>query len=329
MDKHPIRIVARRTGLSPDVLRAWEKRYGAVQPERQANRRLYSDADVERLLLLRKATLAGRSIGQLAHLSTAQLQDLVAADEAAVAVAPVATSATAPVSRAAAEPGADAEAASCLEVCVAAARALDGRSLEDALSRSLVDLSPVAAVEKVVVPLMTSVGEMWRDGTLRVAHEHVVSAVVRTFLGGSARGGAEADSAARIVVGTPAGQLHELGALTVAGSAAAEGWLVTYLGPNVPSAEIAAAADAIGARVMALSVTYPVDDPHLVHELRLLRELTGDGEVILVGGSGAGGYADVLREIGAVQLQNLASLRVLLERLRLESPPGGRLSPPD
>lgn len=81
---HPIRVAARRTGLSPHVIRAWEKRYGAVTPHRtETNRRVYSQEDVQRLSLLRRSTLLGRSIGQIAKLSTEELRRLVAEDEAA------------------------------------------------------------------------------------------------------------------------------------------------------------------------------------------------------------------------------------------------------
>src|SRR5918999_1092269 len=75
---HPIGVVTRRTGLSPDLLRAWEKRYDVVKPARSGGgRRLYSDADIERLRLLYRATLAGRGIGQVATLSTPALAALV------------------------------------------------------------------------------------------------------------------------------------------------------------------------------------------------------------------------------------------------------------
>ena len=81
---HPIRVVARRTGLTPHVIRAWEKRYGAVTPHRtETNRRLYSQEDVERLTLLRRSTLLGRSIGQIAKMSTEELRRLVGEDETA------------------------------------------------------------------------------------------------------------------------------------------------------------------------------------------------------------------------------------------------------
>ena len=65
---HPIGVVAERTGLSLDVLRVWERRYGVVQPTRdEGGRRLYSDADIERLRLLAEATSGGRAIRQVAY----------------------------------------------------------------------------------------------------------------------------------------------------------------------------------------------------------------------------------------------------------------------
>ncbi|NIU10060.1 MAG: MerR family transcriptional regulator, partial [Phycisphaerae bacterium] len=83
--QHPIQVVSRRTGLTSDVIRAWERRYNAIKPIRAPNsRRLYSDNDVEKLILLRHATLAGRRIGDVATLSIKQLRKLVDADESAV-----------------------------------------------------------------------------------------------------------------------------------------------------------------------------------------------------------------------------------------------------
>ena len=66
---HPIEVVAKRTGLTAHTIRAWEKRYGAVVPQRTpTNRRLYTSENIDRLLLLRRATILGRSIGQLGQL---------------------------------------------------------------------------------------------------------------------------------------------------------------------------------------------------------------------------------------------------------------------
>src|SRR5512132_1147185 len=82
--RHPIAVVAERTGLSQDVLRVWERRYGVVTPTRgPGGQRLYTDADVERLALLNAATRAGRGIGQVAGLTTDAIASLVDEDIAA------------------------------------------------------------------------------------------------------------------------------------------------------------------------------------------------------------------------------------------------------
>src|SRR5512143_21813 len=79
---HPIQVVARRTGLSPDVIRAWERRYHAVAPQRSTTaRRLYSNEDIARLQCLRQATQSGRRIGDVARLSLPELQALLQQDQ--------------------------------------------------------------------------------------------------------------------------------------------------------------------------------------------------------------------------------------------------------
>src|SRR5688500_6713530 len=124
--RHPIGVVAERTGLSPDLLRVWELRYRAVEPSRAADgQRLYSDDDVERLRLLRLGTLAGRSIRQVAQLPTEALTQLVREDEAARQRAARREERALPASV-----GEDVERA------LALARAVDAPGLESLLRRS-------------------------------------------------------------------------------------------------------------------------------------------------------------------------------------------------
>ena len=304
---HPIKVVVRRTGLSPHVIRVWEKRYQAVEPMRtETNRRRYSDADIERLLLLQRATQTGRSIGQIAHLTTERLRDLVREDEAASQPSELAAvaSESAEVS------------GSHLENCLEAIRQLDSAALEHALMQARVALSQPLFIERLVVPLMETVGELWRNGSLRIVHEHLASTVVRTLLGGLSTSATLSALAPKIVVTTPTGQLHEIGALIVASTAESDGWHVIYLGVNLPAEEIAAAVQYHGAKVVALSVVYPADDPRVADELlRLRRYLSHDIE-ILVGGRGSHGYQAVLNTIEATQIHDLATLRNHLETLR-------------
>ena len=303
--KHPIQVVARRTGLTADLLRVWEKRYEAVSPGRSAtSRRLYSDADVHRLLLLRRATLGGRRIGQVAGLSTEELEVLVATDEAAAAAAPrVPGSSRARASR-------DSHLAACLD----AVKNLDGDGLEAALSGAAVALGTPELTRRVLVPLMQTLGDDWRDGKLRVFEEHLASSMVRSVLGSLRVAQTPEPGAPELIVTTPSGQVHEIGALMAASMAESQGWKVTYLGPNLPAEEIVAAAERRGARAVALSVVFPADDARLYDELRRLRRLLPDRVPILVGGRASDGLDRVVPEIRVVN--DLSTLLDTLEELR-------------
>jgi methanogenic corrinoid protein MtbC1 len=303
--KHPIQVVARRTGLTADLLRVWEKRYEAVSPGRSAtSRRLYSDADVHRLLLLRRATLGGRRIGQVAGLSTEELEALVATDEAAAAAAPRGTG------RSRTRTPRDSHLAACLD----AVKNLDGDGLEAALSGAAVALGTPELTRRVLVPLMQTLGDDWRDGKVRVFEEHLATSMVRSVLGALRVAQNPEPGAPELIVTTPSGQVHEIGALMAATMAASQGWKVTYLGPNLPAEEIVAAAERRGARAVALSIIFPADDARLYDELRRLRRLLPARIPILVGGRSSDGLDRVVPEIRLVD--DLSTLLDTLEELR-------------
>jgi MerR family transcriptional regulator, light-induced transcriptional regulator len=309
--RHPIGVVARRTGLKPDLIRAWERRYGAVAPGRsETRRRFYSDEDIERLLLLRRVVHTGRGISQVAGLSNGELEALIETE-------PAPPAGYAPASPApAGSDNLDEVAEAFLGRCLAAAQRLDVREMEMELDRASVLFSRTHLIERVLVPLMRRIGDLWHQGALRPIHEHMASSVVRSFLGGMSGAYHPEVSAPHLVVTTPARQRHELGALLAAATAAGEGWQVTYLGPDLPPEEIAAAALQKGARAVALGITYPPDDPTLIDDLRRLRRLLGSHTILIVGGRACPAYQAVLQEIGAIHVDDLAGLRRVLDELR-------------
>ncbi len=305
--RHPIQVVARRTGLTPDVIRIWERRYHAVDPERASNRRrLYTDEDVERLTLLHRAIRSGRRIGDVANLPIAELAELVAADEQAAADAPVAR----------ADAASEGDAAAYLEASLAAVARLDAVALERTLTRARLDLSTPLLIDTVLMPLLQEVGERWAEGGLRIYHEHLATSLVKSLLENLRPAHGQLGSGPDLLVTTPAGQLHELGALMAGVIAATEGWRVTYLGPNLPAEEIAAAAGQRRAAAVALSVVYPPDDPHLGDELRRLRQLLPSDVPIVVGGAAAPAYHAPLARIGAHEIQDFRRLRADLAEIR-------------
>jgi MerR family transcriptional regulator, light-induced transcriptional regulator len=311
---HAIQAVVRRTGLSAHVIRIWEKRYGAVKPHRtETNRRLYSDEQIERLILLREITRTGESIGQMARLPTEKLRALTRHSAAANGVQ------SAPAARASRDPS-----SLLLEESLAAVRGLDSRALEETLKKGALELGSQGLLQRLIAPLAQKIGELWRDGAITAAHEHFASAVIRIFLGHATKPFAGTDHAPVLLVGTPAGQIHELGALLAGAAAANLGWNVTYLGASLPAAEIASAARQSRARAVALSIVYPEDDPRLEGELLRLRELIDPGVPILVGGRAMLAYADALDAIAAVQMKDLPSLCATLDGLRTPARKGKR-----
>lgn len=285
---YPIRLVSRRTGLSAHVIRAWEKRYGAVDPNRSGtNRRLYTEEDVERLMLLKRATDLGHSISQIARLPTDQLRALLPA---------LLPTAQGPAQSAPLE-----QPEVLLKDCLEALEMFDSQGLDNVLARASVALSQPVLIESLLVPFLERVGELWRSGHLRVSHEHLATASVRTLLGALRESFQVPAGAPTLIATTPVGQFHELGALIVSLVGAAQGWRTVYLGCNTPAAEIAAAAARSRARLVALSINYPPDDPALDKELRLLRKHLSNEISILAGGRSASAYRHTLEEIGAIE----------------------------
>ena len=148
--------------------------------------------------------------------------------------------------------------------------------------------------------------------------------MIRTFLGHAAKPYAGTASSPVLLVATPAGQIHELGALIVGAAAANLGWHVTYLGTSLPAAEIAGAARQNQAKAVALSVVYPEDDPLLEGELIRLHESMPANVTLLVGGRAMPAYREVLEKIGALQINDLPHLFSTLESLRKPSNKGKR-----
>lgn len=294
---HSVRVVARRTGLTPDLLRAWEKRYRVVEPMRTAGgQRNYTDADIERLRLLVRATAGGRQIGQVAHLGKAELEELTAGD---VRLAP----------ESAATEAVDPAVSQYLDGALTAAEHFDATALEAGLRTAALRLPSDQVLDSVFGPLLLAIGTRWQAGELPPANGHLATSIIRRVLTWMTDFPSVREDAPAIVVGTPALQMHDLGAMLAATAAAGSGWRVTFLGASLPALELARAARLAEADTVALSIVHPVDDARVASELRELRMILPAHTALLVGGAGAIAYANVLNEIGAERLDSIAALR--------------------
>ena len=292
-------VVTRRTGLSPDVLRVWERRYGVVRPTRsEGGQRMYSAADLERLQLLRRLVDAGHRIAKIATLDLDALERL--AVEERNERQPLAGDSR----------DASAMRASALE----AAAALDGLAVEAILRRAALEVGTERWLDEVIGPFLEEVGERWHAGGFTPANEHLATAAARDVLGWLLRSFTPAADAAIIVVSTLADEQHELGAMIAAVLAAKAGWQVQYLGPDLPAATIAEAARQLGARVIAVSLVYAERDASMLWELRELREAAPADIAILAGGRAAAAYAARVVEAGAIHVSDGAAFVAQLDR---------------
>jgi MerR family transcriptional regulator, light-induced transcriptional regulator len=256
---YPMRIVTRLSGLSAATVRAWERRYGAVVPDRtEGNARRYSADQVRRLLLLRRAVERGHAIGDVARLPTDQLEEMaesVAAPE--VGRLP------------------DQAYQQLLEDYLDALDDFEARMAMEILSRTAALLPPDELVFQLVLPLLKEVGDRWERGDLSVAHEHLVSGHLKGLLGTLTRLSARTASTRKVVLATPPGQLHEFGALVGAFVATGRDYETVYLGPDLPWPDLSIAVDRSGADLVVLSLVHDLgarSNELLAREVRSLAE---------------------------------------------------------
>jgi methanogenic corrinoid protein MtbC1 len=252
---YPMRVVSRLTGLTADTIRVWERRYAAVEPDRtQGNKRRYSGAEVRRLVLLRRATELGHSIGQVAGLRDEELRRIIGQTS----------------------PDVQTQASLCAAIVEDYFQAIfdyQVQRAESILTRTAAILPPMTLTLEVMVPLMRKVGEAWRSGRLRISHEHIISGQLRSLIGTLLRHLEPVAGAPRVIVATPPGHLHEFGAIIGAFIAASRGFEPIYLGSHMPFPEIADAAEQSGATLIVLSIVRdcePAERDLLIEGLRSL-----------------------------------------------------------
>jgi MerR family transcriptional regulator, light-induced transcriptional regulator len=269
---YSMRVAARMTGLTPDTIRVWERRYEAVSPVRTGgNARRYRAADVRRLQLLQRASELGHRIHEIARLPETELEALLACSGGQ-------PSTPGPLS----DSSGQASFHALREEYLDAIGRFEAQHAARLLHRAAVLLSRDDFLFEVVLPILRTVGDRWEAGKLGVAQEHLVSMQVRSLLQTDLRASGVAPGAPRIVIATPPDELHEFGALMGALLAASRGFEPIYLGPNLPWAEIVLAAEKSGAAIVLLGMLRePGPDEQSGHQVGLEALVNSGAEVWL------------------------------------------------
>jgi DNA-binding transcriptional MerR regulator len=248
--------LARRTGTSPELLRAWEQRYGLLRPSRSPGRfRLYSDDDEARVLTVKRLIADGLSAAEAARAALSG------------------------------EAIPDAEVGSITDALAAELRGaldrFDEVGANETIDRLLAAVSVETVLRDVLLPYLRILGDRWARGEASVAQEHFASALIRGRLLGLARGWG-AGSGPAVVLACPPGEEHDLGLIMFGIVLSRRGWRVTYLGQDTPFPTIEDAVGAVGPQLVVLAVAEGTDLS--AHE-EAVRRLAGRVPVA-VGGEG-------------------------------------------
>jgi len=251
-EKLNIKAVSRLVGLSEHTIRAWEKRYGAITPERASTgRRTYSMAETERLQTLYRLVCRGHSISSIASLPMPNLKQLLE---------PRKTEAKAEESP---PPASVTDLQATHEAILGSLRRFDFDALSPQIAKAALRFDIHSFIHGVALPLMREVGRQVDTGSMLIAQEHALSVMLRDQLGQMLKTlNTDNHRGKKIAVATPGGDIHEFGILLSGIVAAALGWSVQYLGPNLPSEELARACAALECDV-ALLGTAPVPPEEL------------------------------------------------------------------
>jgi MerR family transcriptional regulator, light-induced transcriptional regulator len=250
--------LSKRAGVSPELLRAWERRYGLLRPARSAGGlRLYSPADVERVALMQRHLAEGMAAAEAAALA---VRDAVDEDAARTALRP----------------------AAIRDELAAALDVFDEPRAQAILDRLLALATVETLLAEVVVPYLQDLGERWKRGEASVAQEHFASGVLRGRLLGLARGWGLGLGPVALLACLP-GEQHDLGLIAFGLALRSQGWRIVYLGPDSP---IDTVADVSHQLEPSLVVLNAVSRERMRPVLPKLRSLA-KGHRLAIGGSAA------------------------------------------
>lgn len=264
---YTIKTVTSLTGINTETLRAWERRYGTVNPVRDSKgRRLYTQQDVERLTLLLAATQQGFTISKIADLSNDELQELLSANQ---------------------NPQKAEQELFFLRIVDALLQfRLD--ICEDLLRRALIAMDPLSYAQEVLLPTLERVGNLWHQGRLTIAQEHLFSACVkRIVLSMVNHEQPFSGTNPGVMFATMSGEHHEFGILLSCWLAASQHCKCYYIGPDLPWEDLLNAGSRLKPSVIVISIATTPPEQSTIQNLKNLVEALPKDIQLWVGGAGA------------------------------------------
>ncbi len=297
MNMHRIHRVAKLTGLSKDVIRVWERRFGILKPTRGANRyRNYSDEDVALLRFLKEQLDAGGSIGELAKLGREELLGRARAS------APRTSFVDNTFSR-------------LLRELLSTLNPFDRVIFEKRLNGAVAVVPFEEALHGILLPLQEQVGQLWHENHIDVAIEHYVTKQIQQKIFSAMNQLPVAEFGAKVVVAGPPGEEHDIAALTVAYRCRVRGCRVYYLGANVPVAPLANFCGKVEPDLTIISFPLALSDDKATELVQALADEVSPVSNLAVGGYGAIAMRNLFVKYNITVLEDFAELDHRLDRL--------------
>jgi DNA-binding transcriptional MerR regulator/methylmalonyl-CoA mutase cobalamin-binding subunit len=301
MNIHRIHRVAKLTGLSKDVIRVWERRFGVLKPTRGANRyRNYSDEDVALLRYLKEQLDAGGSIGDLARLGREELLNRLRS------ASPRASFIDNTFDR-------------LLRELLSALDPFDRVMFEKRLNGAVAVVPFEEALHGILLPLQERVGQLWHDGHVNVAIEHYVTKQIQQKIFSAMNQLPVAEFGAKVVVACPPGEEHDIAALAVAYRCRVRGCRVYYLGANVPVAALTKLCHEVEPDLTIVSFPLAFPETTATEIIRALAQEVSPASHLTVGGHGAFAMREHFLKSHIDVLEDFAALDEKLEQLTRRS----------
>ena len=301
MNTHRIHRVAKLTGLSKDVIRVWERRFGLLKPIRGANRyRNYSDEDVALLKYLKEQLEAGSSIGELSKLGREELLSRARASAPQVSLVDNAFS-------------------RLLHELLSTLDPFDRVTFEKRLNGAVAVVPFEEALHGILLPLQEQVGQLWHDGHVNVAIEHYVTKQIQQKIFSAMNQLPVAEFGAKVVVACPPGEEHEIAALAVAYRCRVRGCRVYYLGANVPIASLTNLCTKVKPDLTIISLPLALSDDNATELVQALTNELSPVSNLAVGGHGAIAMRELFERAHIEILEDFTELDHKLDRLMRKS----------
>ncbi len=267
-----IRSVSEKTGISPETMRAWERRYGFPNPYRNPKGyRLYSGDEIAALIWLRHQTDAGMTIGQAIKLLD-QLrlsgQDPVHGEIVANQYPPEEILQPEDLSA----------------ELIKALLSVNETKSTAILSQSVAQHGIEIAMLSVISPALVEIGDRWHNGEVPVAIEHFSTHLCRNFLIQQLDKLPKPSKEGRIMTACAPGEWHEIGILMLTILLRGEGWNVMYLGANMSLDRFSETLTQLRPHMILFSATSPHTAENLMDLINVLNELSDPKPLIGLGG---------------------------------------------